>query len=117
MCRACNVPAWDADAHADADADADADAHADADVDAYVDADANADADVDADADGRSADADAAGRSVGDNGPVNDRDAPSGTDESTSATGDVCWLAATCVECGALVEGGVCWNCGAKRSE
>lgn len=94
MCRACNVPAWDADAHAHADADADADAHADAD-----------------------ADADADDRSVGDNGPVNDRDAPSGTDESTSATGDVCWLAATCVECGALVEGGLCWNCGAKRSE
>lgn len=92
------MPAWDADAHADADADADA----------HSDADAHADAD---------ADADAAGRSVGDNGPVDDRDAPSGTDESTSATGDVCWLAATCVECGALVEGGVCWNCGAKRSE
>ncbi|WP_400996763.1 hypothetical protein [Agromyces sp. GXQ0307] len=30
--------------------------------------------------------------------------------------GDVCWLAATCDECGALVEGGTCWNCGARRS-
>jgi hypothetical protein len=48
---------------------------------------------------------------------VNDRDAPSATDEPDAVTGDVCWLAATCVECGALVEGGECWNCGAWRSE
>lgn len=33
------------------------------------------------------------------------------------ATGAVCWLAAICAECGALVEGGTCWNCGTRRSE
>lgn len=36
-------------------------------------------------------------------------------DEATM--GAVCWLAATCVECGALIEGGTCWNCGARRVE
>ena len=34
-----------------------------------------------------------------------------------SVTGAVCWLAATCTECGALIEGGTCWNCGARRVE
>ena len=33
------------------------------------------------------------------------------------ADGAVCWLAATCAECGALIEGGTCWNCGARRDE
>ncbi|MEI5585061.1 MULTISPECIES: hypothetical protein [unclassified Agromyces] len=37
--------------------------------------------------------------------------------DQTAVTGDVCWLAATCTECGALVEGGRCWNCGARRAE
>ncbi|MCP2367342.1 hypothetical protein BCL57_001496 [Agromyces flavus] len=37
--------------------------------------------------------------------------------EQDGVTGDVCWLAATCTECGALVEGGTCWNCGARRTE
>ena len=32
-------------------------------------------------------------------------------------SGDVCWLAATCTECGALIEGGTCWNCGALRAD
>jgi hypothetical protein len=32
-------------------------------------------------------------------------------------TGAVCWLAATCTACGALIEGGTCWNCGAHRDE
>ena len=36
------------------------------------------------------------------------------TDEPTGA---VCWLAATCTSCGALIEGGTCWNCGARRDE
>ena len=31
--------------------------------------------------------------------------------------GAVCWLAATCTECGALIEGGTCWNCGARRAD
>ena len=31
--------------------------------------------------------------------------------------GAVCWLAATCSECGALIEGGTCWNCGARRAD
>ena len=31
--------------------------------------------------------------------------------------GAVCWLAGTCTECGALIEGGTCWNCGARRVE
>jgi hypothetical protein len=31
--------------------------------------------------------------------------------------GAVCWLAAVCTECGALIEGGTCWNCGARRVE
>jgi hypothetical protein len=31
--------------------------------------------------------------------------------------GAVCWLAATRAECGALIEGGACWNCGAQRTE
>jgi hypothetical protein len=51
------------------------------------------------------------------NGRMKDPDAPSGTEEPETVGGDVCWLAATCVECGALVEGGVCWNCGARRAE
>jgi hypothetical protein len=53
---------------------------------------------------------------------VTDAHAASGADphperEQDGSTGDVCWLAATCDECGALVEGGTCWNCGARRSE
>jgi hypothetical protein len=48
---------------------------------------------------------------------VNDQEAPSGAEEPDAVTGDVCWLAATCDVCGALVEGGVCWNCGARRAE
>jgi hypothetical protein len=32
-------------------------------------------------------------------------------------TGAVCWLAATCTECGALIEGATCWNCGARRAD
>jgi hypothetical protein len=31
--------------------------------------------------------------------------------------GAACWLAATCAECGALVEGSTCWNCGARRPD
>ncbi|MBM7505957.1 hypothetical protein ACFPER_02495 [Agromyces aurantiacus] len=37
--------------------------------------------------------------------------------EQDGVTGDVCWLASTCTECGALVEGGTCWNCGTPRVE
>lgn len=29
----------------------------------------------------------------------------------------VCWLAATCAECGAFVESDRCWRCGAPRKE
>jgi hypothetical protein len=55
---------------------------------------------------------------------VSDRDASSGADRDAAGTerepdeaiGDVCWLAATCAECGALVEGELCWNCGVRRS-
>jgi hypothetical protein len=55
---------------------------------------------------------------------VSDRDASSGADRDATGTerepdgaiGDVCWLAATCAECGALVEGELCWNCGVRRS-
>ena len=35
------------------------------------------------------------------------------TDEPTGA---VCWLEAVCTECGAMIEGGTCWNCGARRT-
>jgi hypothetical protein len=46
------------------------------------------------------------------------RPLPSPEPEQDGATGDaVCWLAATCTECGALIEGGTCWNCGARRME
>ena len=38
-------------------------------------------------------------------------------DLPSTPTGAVCWLAATCTECGALIEGGTCWNCGARRAE
>ncbi|HEU4465298.1 MAG TPA: hypothetical protein VFR98_02130 [Agromyces sp.] len=53
---------------------------------------------------------------------MNDLHGTSGPDphpdrEQDGVSGDVCWLAATCVECGALVEGGTCWNCGTARRE
>ena len=56
------------------------------------------------------------------NDDVSDDHGTSGPDphpdrEQDGISGDVCWLAATCVECGALVEGGTCWNCGAARTE
>ena len=31
--------------------------------------------------------------------------------------GAVCCLSATCTDCGALIEGGTCWNCGARRAD
>jgi hypothetical protein len=38
-------------------------------------------------------------------------------DDEDDGVGDaVCWLAATCEACGALVEGATCWNCGAPRT-
>ncbi|MCK6065653.1 MULTISPECIES: hypothetical protein [Microbacterium] len=37
-------------------------------------------------------------------------DAPAGGDPA-------CWLAATCPDCGAIVERAVCWRCGAPREE
>jgi hypothetical protein len=36
---------------------------------------------------------------------------------SEELDGAVCWLAATCTACGALIEGGTCWNCGARRAD
>ena len=55
------------------------------------------------------------------NGRVDADRVASGTDphperDDVAVTGDVCWLAATCAECGALVEGGTCWSCGAHRA-
>ncbi len=48
-------------------------------------------------------------RSVRDNGCMAD-------DEDDGVGDAVCWLAATCEACGALVEGATCWNCGAPRT-
>lgn len=42
---------------------------------------------------------------------------PSSTPPTEELDGAVCWLAATCTECGALIEGGTCWNCGARRAD
>jgi hypothetical protein len=36
-------------------------------------------------------------------------------DEESTVGDAVCWLSATCGECGALIEGAACWNCGAPR--
>ncbi|BDZ55312.1 hypothetical protein [Agromyces marinus] len=47
---------------------------------------------------------------------ANAPDAPAPDDEQDGMPDAVCWLAATCDSCGALVEGGTCWNCGARRS-
>ena len=50
---------------------------------------------------------------------TNAEDAHASTDsaQDDATMGAVCWLAAVCTECGALIEGGTCWNCGARRVE
>jgi len=42
---------------------------------------------------------------------------PASAPSTERLDGAVCWLAATCTECGALIEGGTCWNCGARRAD